>query len=94
MKTAAILGAGLMGSAVAWPLTDNGYEVHLIGTHLDGEIIQSSKKDRFHPRLKRKIPAKVTPYSIDYSLTIYKKNNLLGNLIMQLLCVINKKRCF
>lgn len=54
-----------MGSAVAWPLTDNGYDVHLIGTHLDGEIIQSCKKDRYHPRLKRKIPAKVTPFSIE-----------------------------
>ena len=65
MKTAAILGAGVMGSAVAWPLTDNGYEVHLIGTHLDGDIIQSCKRDRFHPKLKRTIPEKVTPFSIE-----------------------------
>jgi glycerol-3-phosphate dehydrogenase (NAD(P)+) len=65
MKTAAILGAGVMGSAVAWPLTDNGYDVHLIGTHLDEEIIQSCKDDRFHPKLKRRIPEKVTPYNID-----------------------------
>jgi glycerol-3-phosphate dehydrogenase (NAD(P)+) len=65
MKTAAILGAGVMGSAVAWPLADNGYEVHLIGTHLDDEIIQSCKVDRFHPKLKRTIPEKVTPYHID-----------------------------
>jgi glycerol-3-phosphate dehydrogenase (NAD(P)+) len=55
MKRAAILGAGVMGSATAWPLTDNGYKVNLIGTHLDNEIIRSCKKDRFHPRLKRKI---------------------------------------
>lgn len=65
MKTAAILGAGLMGSAVAWPLADNGYEVRLIGTHLDGEIINQCKKNRFHPRLKRTIPEKVKPYSIE-----------------------------
>jgi len=38
-KKAAILGAGMMGSAAAWPLSGNGYRVNLIGTHLDGEII-------------------------------------------------------
>lgn len=65
MKKAAILGAGMMGSAVAWPLSDNGYRVNLIGTHLDGEIIKSCKNNRFHPRLKRKIPDQVTPFYIE-----------------------------
>ena len=65
MKKIAILGAGVMGSAVAWPLTDNGHKVNLIGTHLDGEIIRSCKKDRFHPRLKRKIPDQVTPFYLE-----------------------------
>jgi len=51
-----------MGTAVSWPLTDNGYAVNLIGTHLDDAIIDSCKKDRFHPRLKRTIPNAVTPY--------------------------------
>ncbi len=65
MKKAAILGAGVMGSATAWPLTDNGYKVNLIGTHLDSEIIHSCKKDRFHPRLKRKLPDQVTPFYLE-----------------------------
>ncbi len=65
MKKVAILGAGMMGSAAAWPLTDNGYKVNLIGTHLDSEIIRSCKKDRFHPRLKRKIPDLVTPFYLE-----------------------------
>jgi len=65
MKKAAILGAGMMGSAVAWPLSDNGYKVNLIGTHLDGEIIKSCKSSRFHPRLKRQIPDQVTPFYIE-----------------------------
>ena len=51
-----------MGSAVSWPLADNGYLVNLIGTHLDGDIIRSCKKERFHPRLKRNIPDNVVPY--------------------------------
>ena len=65
MKKVAILGAGVMGSAVAWPLSDNGYEIHLIGTHLDGEIIQRCKQERYHPRLKRKLPENVIPFSIE-----------------------------
>ena len=65
MKKAAILGAGMMGSAVAWPLSDNGYKVNLIGTHLDGEIIKSCKTSRFHPRLKRQVPDQVTPFYIE-----------------------------
>jgi len=60
MRKAAILGAGYMGTAMAWPLSDNGFEIHLIGTHLDGEIIQSCKRKNFHPRLKRYLPKNVT----------------------------------
>jgi len=65
MEKIAILGAGVMGSAVTWPLTDNGYDVHLIGTHLDDAIISSCKSKRYHPRLERKIPDRVTPFFID-----------------------------
>lgn len=46
VTTVAIVGAGLMGSATAWPLSDNGHSVRLVGTHLDGEIIASCRKDR------------------------------------------------
>jgi glycerol-3-phosphate dehydrogenase (NAD(P)+) len=64
-KKAAIVGAGVMGSAMTWPLSDNGYEVSLIGTHLDGEIIQSCKDSGFHPRLRRQLPDQVAPYFIE-----------------------------
>jgi glycerol-3-phosphate dehydrogenase (NAD(P)+) len=36
-----------------------------VGTHLDGEIIRSCLEQRFHPRLKRELPAGVTPYYVD-----------------------------
>jgi len=65
MKKVAILGAGVMGTAVSWPLTDNGYAVNLIGTHLDHDIIQSCRDKRIHPRLKRTIPEQVTPFFIE-----------------------------
>ncbi len=65
VTTVAIVGAGLMGSATAWPLSDNGHSVRLVGTHLDGEIIASCRKDRFHPRLARTLPERVTPYFVE-----------------------------
>jgi glycerol-3-phosphate dehydrogenase (NAD(P)+) len=62
MAKITIIGAGFMGSAMSWPLRDNGHEVALVGTHLDDETIESCVRDRFHPRLKRKLPDGVKPY--------------------------------
>ena len=50
-----------MGTATAWPLTDNGHTVRLVGTHLDGEIVRSCKEKGFHPKLQREHPAGVRP---------------------------------
>jgi glycerol-3-phosphate dehydrogenase (NAD(P)+) len=63
--TAAIVGAGVMGTATAWPLCDNGHEVRLVGTHLDRDIIQSCKEKNFHPRLKRRLPPNVKPFYLE-----------------------------
>jgi len=52
----AIIGAGYMGSALAWPLRDNGHTVRLVGTHLDQEIIEACKTVGVHPKLKRSLP--------------------------------------
>jgi len=65
MVNVAIVGAGMMGTALAYPLTDKGHEVRLVGTHLDGEIIHSCQEQRYHPRLKREIPPTVRPYYVD-----------------------------
>jgi glycerol-3-phosphate dehydrogenase (NAD(P)+) len=65
MATVAIVGAGLMGTAAAWPLSDNGHKVRLVGTHLDGDIIKSCKDRRFHPRLKRELPEGVQPFFVE-----------------------------
>jgi len=58
----AILGAGAMGTAVAFPLTDNGHQVHLVGSHLDDEIVRAALDKREHPRLHRPFPDGVRPY--------------------------------
>jgi glycerol-3-phosphate dehydrogenase (NAD(P)+) len=65
MAIVTIVGAGFMGSATAWPLTDNGHTVRLVGTHLDGEIIKSCKEKRVHPKLQRELPAGVRAYYVE-----------------------------
>jgi glycerol-3-phosphate dehydrogenase (NAD(P)+) len=65
MATVVILGAGVMGSAFSVPLADNGHAVHLVGTHLDKDIVFSLRQDRFHPRLKVHLPQSVEPYAYD-----------------------------
>lgn len=65
MSNVAIIGAGFMGSAMAWPLSDNGHNVRLVGTHLDKEIIDSCRANRVHPRLRRCLPDNVQPYYIE-----------------------------
>ncbi|MGE5602308.1 MAG: NAD(P)H-dependent glycerol-3-phosphate dehydrogenase [Nitrososphaerales archaeon] len=65
MANVTILGAGLMGTAVAWPLVDNGHEVRLVGTHLDTAIIRSCLDRGWHPRLKRQLPDGIMPYYVE-----------------------------
>ena len=56
MSTIAILGAGVMGSAMSLPARDRGHAVRLVGTHLDHEIIDSVKTTGRHPKLNVKLP--------------------------------------
>ncbi len=65
MSNVAIVGAGMMGSAIAWPLSDNGHNVRLVGTHLDKATIDSCVSKNFHPRLRRHLPKNVKPYYIE-----------------------------
>jgi glycerol-3-phosphate dehydrogenase (NAD(P)+) len=66
MANVTILGAGFMGTALAWPLSDNGHRVRLVGTHLDGGIIASCLEHRFHPRLQRTLPDGVQPFYVEH----------------------------
>ncbi len=63
MATVVIFGAGVMGTATAFPLTDNGHAVRLVGTHLDDDIIQSVQDTGFHPTLRRRLPDTVSAYT-------------------------------
>jgi glycerol-3-phosphate dehydrogenase (NAD(P)+) len=61
----AALGAGVMASALATPLCDNGHEVHLVGTHLDRDIIDTIQKTGRHPGLNLELPVQVTAYQLE-----------------------------
>jgi glycerol-3-phosphate dehydrogenase (NAD(P)+) len=65
MSRIVILGAGVMGSALAVPLVDNGHEVRLVGTHLDREIIESIRSTGVHPGLEREVPTAVRAYQLE-----------------------------
>ncbi len=64
MYKIAVLGAGYMGSAITYPLTENGHKVNLWGTWLDDEILDSCKKG-FHPKLKKALPGPVDLFYSD-----------------------------
>ena len=65
MKTITIIGAGMMGSALAFPTRENGNEVRLVGTHLDREIIDHCRKTNRHLKFTKDFPEGVTYYQIE-----------------------------
>jgi glycerol-3-phosphate dehydrogenase (NAD(P)+) len=65
MTVVTVLGSGIMGSALSVPLSDNGHEVRLVGTHLDREIIDSVKASGIHPGLKLELPSSVSAHQLE-----------------------------
>lgn len=65
MAKITIIGAGMMGSALAFPARENGNDVHLVGTHLDREIIETSEKTGRHPKFHRDFPKGIKYYQIE-----------------------------
>ena len=50
-----IIGAGAMGTAFAYPCSDNKHDVSIVGTHLENKVIEELKKNRFHSGLNLEI---------------------------------------
>ena len=65
MAIVTIIGAGMMGSALAFPARENGNDVRLVGTHLDREIIEACKSTDRHPKFVRDFPAGVKYYQVE-----------------------------
>lgn len=64
MSIITIIGAGMMGSAMSFPLRDNGHEVRIVGTPLDVEIVNRLKEDNYHANMKRTLPDGIKYYQI------------------------------
>jgi glycerol-3-phosphate dehydrogenase (NAD(P)+) len=62
MADVAILGAGVMGSAMTLPAAASGRSIDLVGTHLDGDIIRSVAGNGLHPRLGVTMPGSVVAH--------------------------------
>ncbi len=62
MPSVTILGAGVMGSAFSFPLSDAGCSVNLVGTHLDRAWIDSIKDTGLHPKLGLRLPQAVRTF--------------------------------
>ncbi len=65
MAVITIVGAGMMGSALAFPARENKNEVRIVGTHLDREIIENCIKNNRHPKFEKDFPEGVSFYQIE-----------------------------
>ena len=65
MAIITIVGAGMMGSALAFPARENGNTVRLVGTHLDRDIICACQKTGKHPKFDTPFPSGVSYYPED-----------------------------
>ena len=64
-KTITIIGAGMMGSALAFPAFENGNKVRLVGTPLDRESIEGCIKENKHPKFDIPFPQGIEYYQFE-----------------------------
>ena len=55
MSNILILGAGAMGTAFAYPCSDNKHNVTIVGTHLENDSIDELNKNCFHAGLNLEV---------------------------------------
>ncbi len=65
MSIITIVGAGMMGSAMSVPASENGHTIRVVGTHLDRAIIDHARKSGDHLTMRRKLPDGVAYYHIE-----------------------------
>ncbi|MBR0239558.1 MAG: glycerol-3-phosphate dehydrogenase [Bacteroidales bacterium] len=65
MRKIAIIGAGMMGSALAFPARENGHDVRLVGTPLDKDIIDECLKSNKHLKFERPFPSGIKYFQFE-----------------------------
>ena len=61
----AIIGSGMMGSALAFPAFENGNDVRLVGTPLDRDIIDECRRSNKHLKFDIPFPQGVKYYQFE-----------------------------
>ena len=77
MAVITIVGAGMMGSALAFPARENRNEVRIVGTYLDREIIEECIKNNRHPKFEKDFPAGIKFYQIEALLEAVKGTDVI-----------------
>ena len=73
-----IIGAGAMGTAFAYPCSDNKHEVNIIGTHLENKSIEELNKNRFHPGLNLEVNKSIKFFKHESINNVFKKKTRLN----------------
>ena len=69
-----ILGAGAMGTAFAYPCSDNNHDINIVGTHLENKLIGELKKNRFHPGLNLEVIKSIKFFKYESIDEVFKTN--------------------
>lgn len=72
MAKIVVMGSGIMGTALSFPSSENGNDVHLVGTFLDREIIDSIQTTGVHPDLALKVNDSVTAHQLEEAADVIK----------------------
>jgi len=68
-----ILGAGAMGTAFAYPCSDNKHDVSIVGTHLENDSINELNKRHFHFGLNIEVIKTIKFFKHDLIKEVFKK---------------------
>lgn len=71
MAIITVVGAGMMGSAIAFPAAQNGNAVRLVGTPLDAHIIAHGKKTGEHLTLTHDVNGLKTPFKVPNGISFH-----------------------
>jgi glycerol-3-phosphate dehydrogenase (NAD(P)+) len=69
-----IIGAGAMGTAFAYPCSDNKHEVNIVGTHLENKTIDEINKNRFHSGLNLEVSKSIKFFKHESINHVFKTN--------------------
>ena len=77
MAVVTIIGAGMMGSALAFPARENQHEVRLVGTPLDREIIECVRATERHPKFTKDFPSGIRAFQTEETREAIKGSDLI-----------------